>query len=93
MNVEHAKQAIASAAENRVHEALVRAGKLSPTGRVLLITDPQGLFGATPGDVFVTVLPRAGGFAGVTTWLVTALNQVIDPRTVSPEQLWAVAND
>ncbi|HSI05456.1 MAG TPA: hypothetical protein VLC93_13305 [Myxococcota bacterium] len=92
MNVEHAQPANASAAEHRVHTALVRAGKLTPRGRVLMVTDPRGLFGVTPGDLFVTMLTRADDAGSVATWIVTALSQVIDPRTVSPEDLWSVAN-
>ncbi len=57
-----------------------------------MVTDPRGLFGATPGDVFVTILSRANDAGSVSTWLVTALNQVFDPRQVSPDALWSVAN-
>ena len=57
-----------------------------------MVTDPRGLFGATPGDVFVTLFARAHDCGSVRTWLVTAIGQVIDPRAVSPHDLWAIAN-
>ena len=75
-----------------MHAALVQAGKLTARGRILMVTDPRGLFGATPGDLFVTILSRADDAGSVSTWLVTALNQVIDPREVSPDDVWGVAN-